>query len=341
VTFQSILCPVDFSPQSGTALRTAVATARYFNASLTVVFVQDTLLVAAGRASYGRRRFADRTRAELARFVKRAIPTASEGRPDIALLVADGSPADEILRQAKRMRSDLVVMGSHGLNGIRKVFFGSTTEQLLRHAAVPVLAIPPSIGSRRLAGFPTHVTRVIAPIDLAGEWQSDATRAATIAGELDAELLLVHVLAAVQTPPWLRSTGPSSERRRIEKARAALERVRMKLFSRQRHPITTIVLVGEPAYEVARLTKERESLVVMSLRGTAGVWGLRRGAVAYRVLTRASTPVLALPRRRIGGRFSVRAREALDQVLSARDRAEIAGIDALISGAAGRKPVRR
>jgi nucleotide-binding universal stress UspA family protein len=304
------------------------------------MFVQDPLLVAAGRASYGGRRFVDRTRTELARFVNRAVPAKPERRQDIALVVSDGSPAEEILRHARQVRADLLVMGSHGLSGIRKVFFGSTTEQVLRSATVPVLAIPPSIGSRRLAGFPTHVTRVIAPIDLAGEWQSDAIRAATIAGDLDAELVLVHILAAVQTPPWLRPSGRSGERRRVEKAKTALERVRTKLLS-ERHRITATVLVGDPAHAVAGLTKDGGSLVVMSLRGTAGVWGMRRGAIAYRVLAHAATPVLALPRRRIGGRFSLRAGKAIAGVLSARDRAEIAGIDALLSVASGTPSTRR
>jgi nucleotide-binding universal stress UspA family protein len=315
--------------------------ARQFGSSLTVMFVQDPLLVAAGRATYGERRFTGRTRMELARFVHRAIPSDTKSRDDIALVVSDGSPADQILRHAARTRPDLLVMGSHGLSGIRKVFFGSTIEQVLRNATVPVLAIPPSIGSRRLASFPTHVTRVIAPIDLAGEWQPDATRAATIAGELDAELLLVHVLAPVQAPPWLRSAGRTSERRRLEKATTALERVRAKLFTK-RHRVTTTVLVGEPAREIARLTKKAGSIVVMSLRGTAGVWGMRRGAIAYHVLTHAATPVLALPRRRIGGRAWLRAQKAIGKILLARDRAEIAGIDALLSVVAGgRKSITR
>lgn len=314
--------------------------ARRFGSSLTVMFVQDPLLMAAGTASYGGRRFVERTRTELARFVNSAIPAKPETGHAIALVVSAGSPAGEILRHAKRTRPDLLVMGSHGLSGIRKVFFGSTTEQVLRSATVPVLAIPPSLGWRRFAAFAPNVTRVIAPIDLAGEWQSDAIRAATIAGELDAALLLVHVLAAVQAPPWLRSAGRSSERRRIERAQTALDRVRMKLFS-ERDRIATLVLVGDPAHEIARLTKEAGSLVVMSLRGTAGVWGIRRGAIAYHVLTHASTPVLALPRRRIGGRGSSRARKAVGEVLSARDRAEIAGIDALLSVASGRKSIRR
>ncbi len=304
------------------------------------MFVSDPLLLAAANAAYrGRRRFVDRTNTELARFVKRATGSEHESNDNVALIVGVGNPADEILAQARRRRSDLIVMGSHGLSGIQKAFFGSTTEQVLRHAKVPVLAIPPSVRARSQTAVPTDVARVIAPIDLTGEWQPDAVRAAEIAREFDAPLVLVHVLARVQRPPWLRGTGRATDSRRIERAARALERVRMKLFADLRST-STKVLVGDPAHEIARLTKPR-SLVVMSLRGTAGVWGMRRGSVAYHVLTHASTPVLALPRRRIGGRFSARATKAVKQVLLAHDRAEMAGIDALLSAGSGRTRVKR
>ena len=93
--------------------------------------------------------------------------------------------------------------------------------------------------------------------------------------------------------------------------------------------------------KAAEIAHKAGALVVMSLRRTAGVWGLRRGAIAYHLLTHALVPVLALPRRRIGGRFSARARKAIGDMLSARDRAEMAGIDALLSIGSRRKPVRR
>jgi nucleotide-binding universal stress UspA family protein len=339
VTFRSVLCPVDFSLQSRKALQYAGAVARRFGARVTVIFVSDPLLLAAADAAYrGRPRFVERTRTELANFLKQSM-RSEPGRPDgFASVVSVGNPAEEILRHAKRRRCDLIVMGSHGLTGIPRMFFGSTTEQVLRAANVPVLAIPPSIGSLSRSKPLQEITRVVAPIDLAGEWQSDAIRAAHIAGEFDAELLLVHVLAQVQMPPWLRAAPRSSDRRRIDKATMALERVRTKLFSGE--PVSTMVIVGNPAHEIARLTTRRGALVVMSLRGTAGVWGMRRGAIAYHVLTHSSTPVLALPRRRIGGRFAVRARKAVGEILTARDRAEMAGIDALMSVAPGRKQLK-
>jgi nucleotide-binding universal stress UspA family protein len=336
VIFRSILCPVDFSAESRKALLYATAVARRFDGRVTVMFVNDPLLLAAAGAAYrGRRQFVERTKAELATFVKQATRSVPGKSERVTTIVSAGNPADEILRQARKRRTDLIVMGSHGLSGIPRVFFGSTTEQVLRAANVPVLAIPPSIGSRTKSAALADVRRIIAPIDLTGEWQSDAIRAADIAGDFDAQLLLVHVLARVRMPPWLRTGAPSSNKRRIDKARMALERVRTKLLS-GRHAISTAVIIGNPAHEIARLTTRHRALVVMSLRGTAGVWGMRRGSVAYHVLTHAATPILALPRRRIGGRFGARATKAISDILTARDRAEMAGIDALLSVAAGR-----
>lgn len=337
MTFRSILCPVDFSPQSRTALKYAIAIAGRFAADVTVLFVNDPLLLAAADPLYrARRGFVERTSDELARFVKHAGRGGDTGPARVSSLASAGNPAEEILRQAKRLGSDLVVMGSHGLSGLPKVFFGSTTEQVLRRATVPVLAIPPSIRSR------TELTikRVIAPIDLSGEWHPDAVRAADIAAEFDAPLLLVHVLPPVQMPPWFASARRANDARRIEKARRALERVRSRVFA-DLPSLSTLVVVGDPARQIAALTKRDDSLLVMSLRGTAGVWGMRRGAVAYHVLAHSLTPVLALPRRRIGGRFPARARKALHGILTARDRAEIAGIDALLSAAAPPRRLRR
>lgn len=339
-TFRSILCPVDFSSHSRAALRHAVATADRFGGRVTVLFVNDPiLLAAASRTSKGRRQFVERTRVELARFVKQTIATAPRTTNKVAIVVVAGNPAEEILRTAKRLRNDLVVIGTQGLSGFRKVFFGSTTEQILGRVTVPVLAIPPSSSARRATTDTRAIRRVVAPLDLAGEWQSDVVRAANIAAAFDAKLVLVHVLAEVQTPPWLRSTIGPADRRRPEAARRALERVKAKLSPGLE--TTTLVLEGNPAHQIARLTVGSPTLVVMSLRGGAGVWGARRGAIAYHVLTHSSTPVLTLPRRRLGGRFTARLSKAVGHALSERDRIEMAGIDALLSTASTRKrPVR-
>jgi nucleotide-binding universal stress UspA family protein len=301
MTFRSILCPVDFSSHSRDALQHAIALARRFGSRVTVMFVEDPLLIAAVSGSSAGNLIA-RTRIELDRFVTRSVAPLPPVQNEIAHVVATGNPADEILRAARRLRSDLIVIGTQGLSGFRKLFFGSTTEQILRRVAIPVLAIPPSTRSRSKGAHPITIGKVIAPLDLTGVWQSDAMRAANVATAFGAELLLVHVLAPIQAPPWLGSAARGTDRQGAERARAALDRMGTKLSSNLE--ISSRVMTGNPADEIAKLTKGSSTLVVMSLHGGAGVLGARRGSIAYRVLTHSSTPVLALPRRRAGGRSS-------------------------------------
>jgi nucleotide-binding universal stress UspA family protein len=296
MTFRSILCPIDFSSHSREALQHAVAIAKRFGGRVAVMFVEDPLLAAAMSGSSARKLIA-RTRIELERFVTRSIAPLRPVQNEIAHVVATGNPADEILRAAKRSRSDLIVIGTQGLSGFRKLFFGSTTEQVLRQVDIPVLAIPPSKRSRSKGAHPMTIGRVIAPLDLTGEWQSDAMRAAKVAAAFGAELLLVHVLTPIQAPPWLGSAARGTDRQRVERARAALDRIATRLSSD--HEISCRVVTGNPADEIAKLSKGATSLAVMSLREDSGVWGARRGSIAYRVLTHSSTPVLALPRRRL------------------------------------------
>lgn len=338
MTFRSILCPIDFSSHSREALQHAVAIAKRFGGRVAVMFVEDPLLAAAMSGSSARK-FIARTRIELERFVTRSIAPLRPVQNEIAHVVATGNPADEILRAARRLRSDLIVIGTQGLSGFQKLFFGSTTEQVLRRVGISVLAIPPSKSTKSKGANLMTIGRVVAPLDLAGEWQSDAIRAEQVAVTFGAELLLVHVLAPIQAPPWLRSRTRATDRRRMERARRALERVSAKLSSGLQ--TTCRVLTGDPADEIAKLSKSSPSLVVMSLRGGTGVWGARRGSIAYQVLTHSSTPVLALPRRRLGGRLSARLSTALSTVLSQRDRIEVAGIDALLSIGSTRKRARR
>jgi nucleotide-binding universal stress UspA family protein len=333
--FRSILCAVDFSVHSRQALQYAAAVAKRFHGRVTVLFVNDPLLLAAARQAYGdERQLIEQSRAELVRFVTGAL-RGSERMPPI---VAAGNPASQILATAKRLRSDLIVIGTQGLSGVQKLLFGSTTEQVLRQTTIPVLAVPPQTTRRSHSRRPLTVDAIIVPIDLAGEWASDAVRGAVIARMFNVPIRLVHVLPPVQTPTWIRRIGVPTERQRIAKATGALEHLTRQLGAGVRASCS--VVLGEPAHEIARLTQRGSPLLVMSLRGTRGIWG-RRGAIAYHVLTHSATPVLGLPRRQIGGPLATRLRRALNQKLIARDRIEMAGIDALFSAGSGETRLKK
>lgn len=135
---RSLLCGVDFSRHSRAALRCASALASAADASLTVLFVDDPLLVAAA-ARLGRQDGASKTRAALARFVAMSLKTfAARVQPVTAL----GEPGPEIARYARRHKADMVVVGTRGVGEARALLFGSTTNYVVRHLRIPIVVVP-------------------------------------------------------------------------------------------------------------------------------------------------------------------------------------------------------
>ncbi len=58
--------------------------------------------------------------------------------------LAYGSPAEEILKYAKKNQVDLIIMTTHGRSGVTRWVFGSVADRILRHSPVPVLIIAPT-----------------------------------------------------------------------------------------------------------------------------------------------------------------------------------------------------
>jgi nucleotide-binding universal stress UspA family protein len=52
-----------------------------------------------------------------------------------------GAAADVIVREARRARADLIVLGTHGRRGVRRLVLGSDAEQVVRSSRVPVLLV--------------------------------------------------------------------------------------------------------------------------------------------------------------------------------------------------------
>jgi universal stress protein A len=141
--FRRVLCPVDFSKVSRTALRAAAGLARASRGRLTVLFVDDLLLVAAAAAAHDTRASAQNTRAALDRFIQQVLPARAQPLR-LRAVVAVGTPADEILKSARRPAADLIVMGTRGMGGVARLLLGTTAEAVLRRARIPVLAVPSS-----------------------------------------------------------------------------------------------------------------------------------------------------------------------------------------------------
>jgi nucleotide-binding universal stress UspA family protein len=138
--FTNILCPVDFSADSERALAAALALARTAGGHVTLVTVVDPLLSAGASAAGADGVLKAQTQQELRQLLGRAAPGMASA---IAVSVRVGEPAPEILAQAADSNVDVIVMGMRGVGGAQKLLLGSTSQQVIAGARVPVLVVPP------------------------------------------------------------------------------------------------------------------------------------------------------------------------------------------------------
>jgi nucleotide-binding universal stress UspA family protein len=61
--------------------------------------------------------------------------------------LAEGDPAKEIVREAQELNCDLVVLGTQGRTGLRRVLLGSVADKVLRRATCPVVTVGPAAGN--------------------------------------------------------------------------------------------------------------------------------------------------------------------------------------------------
>jgi universal stress protein E len=78
--------------------------------------------------------------------------------------IRSGDPAYEIVREAQEWQADVIVLGTHGRRGARRVFLGSVAETVLRHAPCACLVVPPV----RLYSMEMEMARAAAGGALAG-----------------------------------------------------------------------------------------------------------------------------------------------------------------------------
>jgi nucleotide-binding universal stress UspA family protein len=186
------------------------------------------------------------------------------------------------------------VMASHGSTGFRKLFFGSTTERVLRETAVPMLVTPGGeSGPRSFEEARKAVRRVLVPVDLTAATSHQLTVARSLADALSLPLLVVHVIEPVRSLVAAHGTLSTVETERRYRAEAELERVTGPAAGVVK--AEALVAYGEPAEEIAKVASDRDAgLIVMGLHSSP-VLGPRMGSVTYRVLCLAHRLVLALP----------------------------------------------
>ena len=144
--FSRILVPTDFSTGAEEAAVVAAAFARQVGGTIELLHVYNppSILLPDGST------FAP-TPAQLVEASERADSALADACRALVARIGDGvrvesssrigAAADEIVRLAGSGKYDLVVMGTHGRTGLRRLVVGSVAEKVLRRASIPVLTV--------------------------------------------------------------------------------------------------------------------------------------------------------------------------------------------------------
>ena len=143
MTFKHILCPIDFSDNSSKIIELAVKLSEQhghiilFHHSVLISPVQGPDAAIGFEADQELRDMAKQQLEDMAAEFKVKFPTRTFETHHSFLM----SITDEINEVAKEKHVDIIVMGTHGRTGLKRLLMGSIAEDVLRHADCPVFLV--------------------------------------------------------------------------------------------------------------------------------------------------------------------------------------------------------
>jgi nucleotide-binding universal stress UspA family protein len=236
----------------------------------------------------------ERITAEIAGFVE---PHGASEVP-IDMTVSEGDAADEILRQAAALPADMIVMGTHGRSGFRRLLLGSVTEKVLRQARCPVMSVPHAVADTGIAPAPVLFKRMLCAVDFSDCSLNALNYALSLAQEADAHLVVLHVR---EWPgEWAEPLGFANvdwDAMRQAYEREGLARLQDAIPDSVRAYCTVDMQVveGKPYQAILQAAAEQRSeLIVMGIHGRGAIDLLFFGSTAQHVVRQATCPVLTL-----------------------------------------------
>jgi nucleotide-binding universal stress UspA family protein len=269
-TERTIVHPTDFSDLSADAFAHALRVALAMKSRLYLVHIAG--------GDHGPYEWFPHVRETLVRWgmLENGAPqSAVEPKLGIKVVKVALEPQDELrglLRFLDRHPSDLIVLATHGRDGLAHWLRGSVAEDLSREARVPTLFVAPGAhGFVEQATGRTHLRRVLVPVDHTPHPAPALGRIHDFLRTIDAHDATFDLVHVGSNPPHVRRTSDG----------AAL-------------PVH--VSRGSVVDAILQTAIERKAdLIAMPTAGHHGFLDAVRGSTTERVLRQAPCPVLAIP----------------------------------------------
>lgn len=306
--YRSILVPLDGTHFAEHALPMAITLARQSAARLLLTVVSTPLAEAYVEGLYFstlemEQEMTGRHQSYLDGLMARVRQAADV---KVETIVKHGEVAATLCDLVAHGEADLVVMATHGRSALGRFWLGSVTDEMIRHAACPLLLVRPEDEKVDLAEQPA-LSPILLPLDGTELAEQILPYAIALAESVpDAQITLMRGIGAV-IPVTTAPDVPEAEReartlllqvqamqeRSRQDAERYLERVADRLRAKGLQVRTQVVVEDQPALAILReAEQERAAVIALETHGRRGLSRLIVGSVADKVVRGAHVPVL-------------------------------------------------
>lgn len=299
----TIVVPIDFSSESFRVLDYAIVVAEQFGAVVHPVHIRShheaMAIERAGNImgnyqhgiSYLQDRITDIERKHRVKFAPEQCHIFS------------GRPFEEICKLAREIDADLIILGSHGYSGLKKVLLGSTAQCVVQHAPCPVL-IPRGQRFKGVLGLARRMRltlhNILIPVDFSDCSVAAVNYGVFLAKKFNAAVRLLHSIDL--NTEFVAQNRVSGALAVVLKADEIAAENQMKEFRSIHIPVNvsceTEVSIGSPVDHICARSRKRDiDLIAISTHGRSGVQHALIGSIAERVVQHAECPVLVVPAR--------------------------------------------
>ncbi len=310
-----ILHPTDLSVHAREGFRLALRLSKQLNARLDILHVAPTFGEDPLRNAYDVSIDEKKFYGSLIEEIDGKLVAMQEAEDAVGLEIRrvharGNSPADVILEYAKKQQINLIVMGTHGYRGLKKMLLGSTTLEVIHSAPCDILTVNADalnadvLNTDALDANLDRKNTILVPLDLGVHSRPLLASAIALAGQLHYSLHLVHILETTFVPaPGLNASDlyqllPSRRKEAETMMQQLLDELDPEI-TKSGASVEVTFKEGHPSKEIIQLSKNTNCSLVM-LEPSAMNWFERfpLGSVTEYIIAHASCPVYVKPANR-------------------------------------------
>ncbi|KAF0249781.1 MAG: UspA domain-containing protein [bacterium] len=296
INLKKILFPTDFSDCAGQAFSYAIDLAKRFQAELHILhaIVNHTY---AGYFSPDQEKLYKGLRKNAEHLMEDLVEKYPLENIKVEKLYFPAlSASSMILDYADQYQMNLIVMGTHGRQGLSHLMLGSVAENVIRTANCPVLTIG-KVTEQTKDNSDAIIKNILVPIDFSEHSKKSLAYAMELATLYHAKLQLLHIIDTPIYPAFYVVDQLATTSIAVNIKTRVLDNLStlLKGLGESKIVSETYAIEGRAAMDIARFATEHQSdLIVIATHGLTGVERFLLGSVTEKVVRIAKSPVFTV-----------------------------------------------